>query len=457
MNRRPALNVAWGLALALSWIALANRTWAEVAPPIERPPLAVRWWGQAFVTIETWWGPTVAIDPYSPRIGYEDPNVEADLVLITHEHFDHNNAALLKGDPVVRRGLDSEKNVAPIDITLARPVGDAEPVLRDADRNADAADQAPHAIHVRSIASFHDDQRGEKRGANSMILIEVDGVRILHCGDLGQTSLTDEQVAQVRGVDVALIPVGGVYTIDGEQAAKIVEQIDPRVVVPIHYKTPALEIPLDDAQPFLSSLPERYERIEMAGNTLAASAQAQGETAAPQAVVLRDQPWTPPAPLVEAFDAIAEQREAFAKTIGGMSIEQLNHRPSDGSHTIRWNVEHLAGRELLFFSQVYHAIDPMIPVIDINPAQQPEDYEPAHPDWPASEEVRLLERVDWFVRRFAYMLDGVAMDAQRIEAPRGSIRGLTDLMLNHYPHHHQAVRDKLQLPDWPQVKANDAR
>ena len=175
-------------------------------------PVAIRWWGQAFVTIETYWNLTVAIDPYATSIGYDNPNITADVVLVTHNHRDHNNVSLLGKGATAVIGLDNKSNVVSIDMVLDRLPNQSKPTLTDYSSSNQYSD---NAVRFRSITSFHDDQSGYKRGKNSMFLIEADGVRILHCGDLGQTQITEGQLQEINNVDVLLIPVGGVYTVDG--------------------------------------------------------------------------------------------------------------------------------------------------------------------------------------------------------------------------------------------------
>jgi L-ascorbate metabolism protein UlaG (beta-lactamase superfamily) len=395
-------------------------------PPM---PVAVRFWGQGLVTLETHRSLRIAIDPYATRIGYDNPKIEADLVLVTHEHFDHNNDGLIGGSPRVERGLDATGNVRSIDLEFSR-----EP-------------EGP-SVRVKSIASTHDEESGARRGANAMFLVEVDGLRVLHCGDLGQAKLTTQQVDAIGAVDILLIPVGGVYTVDGKQAARITERLRPRVVVPIHYKTKRLTIELDTVEPFLSALDERFHRVHAVGNTLAVTAGRGPSTETPRVVVLRTAPWVMPVELAGLF-ADKEQacREAQA-VFSPLDVDQMNHRPANGTHTPRWNAEHMMGRELGFFSAIYSSIDPAIGPIDLNPAQMPADYVAAHPDWSGAEEARQLEWVTLFTRRFAYLLDGLELD----EKPEGSwwtLRGLLEQMQRHYGEHTANVRKKFELPDWP--------
>lgn len=408
-------------------------------------PVALRWWGQAMVSIETYWNFTIVIDPYGEKIGYANPNLSADLVLVTHEHGDHNNVELIGGKPFVARGLDGSGKVVDIDQVLDRLPGEENAAWRDARLRIA---RSPHAVRVQNVAAWHDDTEGSQRGANALFVIEVDGVRIVHCGDLGQPKFTDEQLTALGEVDVLLIPVGGVYTVDGPQAADIVRQVNPRIVVPIHYKTPNLVYDLQGVQGFLQSLDEDREVVRANGNTLAVSA-GRREEAKPRAVVLEFLSWEMPAELSELFAAKEAACKASQEVFAQLSAEQLNFKPSNGTHTPRWNVEHMMGRELGFFSQIYAELDSAIQHLDLNPKQMPPDYEAAHANWSGTEEARQMERVSAFSRRFAYLLDGLPLD----EKAPGSFwtpRKLLKQMERHYGEHTENVKKKFELPDWPQ-------
>ncbi|MHC4101121.1 MAG: MBL fold metallo-hydrolase [Planctomycetota bacterium] len=421
-------------------LLLATSAAAEPALPV-----AVRFWGQSLVTIETAWNLRIAVDPYALRTGYDDPGIEADLVLVTHEHFDHGNVDLIRGEPHVVRGLDDDGAVRSIDLVLDRPPNRPAPEVFSA---AAAVMRSEHAVRVRSIASHHDESSGSKRGNNAMFLIEADGVRILHCGDFGEPAVTARQLGAIGSVDVLLIPVGGVFTVDGRQAARITETLQPRIVVPIHYRTEALKIELETAEPFLAALGERYERVRPVGNTLAVTRGRGPTRAQPRVVVLGTRSWPMPPEMAALFSAKEKACRAAQAVFAPLTAAQMDHHPADGTHTPRWNAEHMMGRELGFFSAVYSALDPAIGAIDLNPAQMPANYGPAHPDWTGAEEARQLERVARFTRRFAYLLEGMKFN----DKPQGSpwtLRELLEQMNRHYTEHTANVIKKSELPDWP--------
>lgn len=410
-------------------------------------PVAVRWWGQAMISIENWWGYTIVIDPYSADIGYPDPGVEADGVFVTHEHADHANVALVKGEPMRHHGVKQGK----VDPFQAEFGPDADEDSRPRVESEDAP-PSPNAVRVSAIRSFHDNKEGAERGENAMLLIQTDGVRILHCGGLGQRELSAEQLEQIGAVDVLCIPVGGGDTVDGGQAAGIVEQLNPRIVIPIHYKTEALTVDLDPVDPFLAALSDSYERVQANGNTLAVSGAAGAARDKAQVVLLGYTPWEMPAELAALFDAKEAAFNKSMETFGGLRTDQLDHRPSNGTHTPRWNIEHMLSAELIFFSSVYSKVDPAIAPIQIFPQQMPPDYIPSHPGWDAKAEVRQAQRVRDFTRRFAYLLDGMPLDALPEGAPRfaGDLRGLFKLTEDHWGEHTANVRAKFELEDWPE-------
>lgn len=429
------------MAIITAAILIVQTTGALASPG---QPVAVRWWGQAMVSIETYWNLTIVIDPYGEQIGYDNPNITGDLVLVTHEHGDHNNVQLIAGEPIVERGLNDKGQARSFSRVLDRMPETDKPRWYDARQRIA---RSPHAVQVTSVPAWHDDTQGSERGANALFLIEVDGVRIVHCGDLGQPQLTEEQLTALGEVDVLLIPVGGKYTVDGAQAANIFRQLKPRIVVPIHYKTPNLVFELQGVQGFLEAVSDDCQVERTTGNTLAVSA-TKRDAAKPQAVVLDFLPWEMPEELQTLFTAKDDANRASQAVFAKLSAEQMNYKPGDGTHTPRWNAEHMMGRELLFFSQIYAEREPAISAIDLNPKQMPPDYEAAHPAWSGQEEARQMERVAAFTRRFAYLLEGLPLDEQA-PGSRWTPRRLLTQMARHYGEHTANVQKKFELPDWP--------
>lgn len=148
---------------------------------------------------------TIVTDPFTPEIvGIKFPKVEANIVTISHQHKDHNNSQAVlgnPGNPYVVKG-PGEYEVS--------------------------------GVFIRGISSFHDNKEGAERGKNTIYRIDLEGLSLVHLGDLGQ-KLTDEQLDFLSGVDILFIPVGGTYTIDAEQASELIPKIEPSIVIPMHY------------------------------------------------------------------------------------------------------------------------------------------------------------------------------------------------------------------------------
>ncbi len=151
---------------------------------------------------------TIVVDPFdSGFVGLKFPKkVEADIVTVSHDHKDHNAASQVEGTPFVVHG---------------------------------PGEYEIKGVSVIGVSSFHDSEKGEKRGHNTIFRIEVDGVAILHLGDLGH-ALSSEEVESLDGVDVLMIPVGGTATIDAQTAATIVKELEPSIVIPMHYAVSGL-------------------------------------------------------------------------------------------------------------------------------------------------------------------------------------------------------------------------
>jgi hypothetical protein len=136
------------------------------------------------------------------------------------------------------------------------------------------------------------------------------------------------------------------------------------------------------------------------------------------------------------------------KVFSPLSVQQMNFKPSNGTHTPRWNAEHMMGRELLFFSQIYAKQDSAIRPMDLNPQQMPPEYVAAHADWDGGEEARQMRRVSAFSRRFAYLLADLDLD-QKAPGSFWTPRGLLQQMHKHYDEHTANVIKKFELPQWP--------
>lgn len=185
----------------------------------------IYWYGQACFKLKGK-TTTLVIDPFDPEfIGLKFPkDVEANATLITHEHKDHNFSQGVKS-------LDGNN------LVLAGP-GEYE---------------VKGAV-ITGINSFHDNSEGSERGLNTIFHVQMDGLNIVHLGDLGQEKLTEEQTQTIGQADILLIPVGSVYTIDAKQASEIVVQLEPKIIIPMHYKIEKLKVELDGVEKFLKEM-----------------------------------------------------------------------------------------------------------------------------------------------------------------------------------------------------------
>ena len=163
----------------------------------------------------------IVIDPFSEDIGLRVPRLEADILLVSHSHHDHNNIKAVAGTPFVINGP-----------------GEYE--IKE--------------VFIQGIPAFHDSSLGEERGANTIYTIEAEELKLCHLGDLGQKELTPEQIDKIGEVDILMIPVGGVYTISAKEAVKIMSQIEPNIIIPMHYQLPKLKIKLDELDKFLKTM-----------------------------------------------------------------------------------------------------------------------------------------------------------------------------------------------------------
>jgi L-ascorbate metabolism protein UlaG (beta-lactamase superfamily) len=415
-------------------------------------PLAIRWWGQACVSIETFWGLDVVIDPFpvDGSLGFSPPNLAADLVLLTDARSDHTAEGTVKGEPFVVRGVsDGGQCRTDIDHVLDRPPNEPTPSFRP---RTEVTSPTPNAVYVRGIPSgVGDASSGQGDAPSVLFLIEASGVRILHCGGLAGP-ITDAQRKAIGRVDVLILPVGGDHLLDATAAIDVVRQIAPRRFIwPVQFRKGEHGggAPLD---PFLMQVRRAglYVR-DVDGNTIAVTRLPPGRKApvgSPAVLVTDAEPVKLRPDLERALLALRGDRQTLIDELGGLTREQLDHKPSDGSHTIRWNFEHTTARELGFFSQVYAQLDPEIPVINWNPAQMPIDYTPRHPDWGPEEMVRHVRRIGAFTERFSYLLHDTP-PTLRIEGTRFPIEYLTAMVVGHYQNHTTKAVHKFTLPDWP--------
>ncbi|MBA4418709.1 MAG: MBL fold metallo-hydrolase [Syntrophus sp. (in: bacteria)] len=183
--------------------------------------MKIKWYGHAAFMITTDRGIRIIIDPYQPgafdgALSYGKIADEADIVLTSHDHDDHNYIA------------------------------DIEGVF---DHISIAGSHQVQGVRIKAVSSFHDPSRGKERGDNLLFVIEADGLRIAHMGDLGHT-LEKSAIAELGPIDVLILPVGGLYTIDSQEATKVMRDIQPAITIPMHYKTDKCAFPIAGVEEF---------------------------------------------------------------------------------------------------------------------------------------------------------------------------------------------------------------
>ncbi len=168
--------------------------------------MKIKWFGQSCFMITSENGTKVLTDPFKKMLGYKLPEIEANIVSTSHEHGDHNNINAVKSSFVHINEL---------------------------------GEFSEDGIEIKGVETFHDKFSGSKRGKNTVYNFKIDEINICHCGDLGHI-LTSNQIEKIGNVDILLLPVGGLATINAFDAAQVIKQLSPTIVIPMHYRTKAL-------------------------------------------------------------------------------------------------------------------------------------------------------------------------------------------------------------------------
>ena len=190
--------------------------------------MTITWFGHSCFRIEAKEG-SILLDPFSKDIGLKPPRMKDDLVLITHDHYDHNNL----------EGANPEAFVV-------KNPGEYE----------------KQGVAVQGILSYHDKSEGKERGLNTIYVIKSEEMSVCHLGDFGQATLLEHQIEAIGDVDILMIPVGGKYTIDYKEAVEIISQIEPKIIIPMHYKIKDLNIDIDGVDKFVKELGLMAEKID---------------------------------------------------------------------------------------------------------------------------------------------------------------------------------------------------
>ena len=181
--------------------------------------MKIKWLGHACFLITSRDGLRVITDPYAVGggINYSPIKETADVVVVSHDHGDHSNVSTVQGKPEVVKGSGTK---------------------------------TARGIQFKGIASYHDASQGTQRGLNTVFCFAIDNMKLCHLGDLGH-ALDPEQVNEIGAVDILFVPVGGFYTIDASVASRVCDQLKPKVVIPMHFKTPKCDYPIAGVDDFL--------------------------------------------------------------------------------------------------------------------------------------------------------------------------------------------------------------
>ncbi|MFW5885004.1 MAG: MBL fold metallo-hydrolase [Patescibacteria group bacterium] len=194
--------------------------------------MIISWYGHSCFKIQTKprrGGEEVVLftDPFDKSIGLKPPQGNADIVTVSHDHFDHNNTKAFKGNPFV---VDAP----------------GEYSIQD--------------ISIEGIESFHDKSQGQERGRNTIFTIKSEDIKICHLGDLGH-KLSQDQVEAIGEVDVLMIPTGGKYTLDSKEAEEVIGQVDPKIIIPMHFKIPGLNLDINGSEKFSNEFGVKTEEV----------------------------------------------------------------------------------------------------------------------------------------------------------------------------------------------------
>jgi L-ascorbate metabolism protein UlaG (beta-lactamase superfamily) len=188
--------------------------------------MKIKYYGHAAFLIASNQGTKIITDPYESgafggQLTYGQIKDQADIVLISHDHADHNETKSLPGSPQIVK---------------------------------ESGSKTAKGISFKGISTYHDPSKGSERGTNTIFTFSIDGIQVCHLGDLGHT-LSEKELNEIGQVDILLTPVGGFFTIDSNEATRVVEQIKPKVVIPMHFKTEKCAFPIAPVEDFLKGKP----------------------------------------------------------------------------------------------------------------------------------------------------------------------------------------------------------
>ncbi len=370
-------------------------------------PVAVRVWPGGGITVETFWDLHLGL-----RIGEAN---RGGLPRAVDGAFGPDDTTLV---------IDCEANQS---TPTAGPVRDGH----------------AYSSNAVTVTRLNPAGRGDP---GAWVLVRVDGARIVDLSGADARALVavlGSGLSVPEGLtaaDLLLMPTDA----DAVQLDVLAQHLSPRIAVLMPGST--------------------VERVgaatvtRVAHNTVAVSAAAGGldrDRGHPRWVQPSDQPWSMRDELARAFAQKEAANAASRAVFAPLSVGQMDFVPGNGTHTPRWNPEHMDSTERRFFSRIYHSVDPEIPVMKRRPRQQPERYTPAHPGWTGAQEARRMQRTQAYSRRFAYLLES----EPTVPGTPASVRsnrlfkspvGLLALMARHYGEHTEYVRAKMALEHWPE-------
>ncbi len=385
--------------LAVLSLLVTSQTIADSGDPV-----AVRRWPAGAISVETMW----------------DLNLVVDITGNASQELKDTADQVVTFDSITEH-------------VLHRPANSEKPQWKPLSKQAEKTE---NAVVVKSLMA-------DKAPSAWGIQVLVDGVSILYIDAADLPQDIAKATESLSPQDVVVIYFAELKTLKNLDFASMLKALAPQKV--IINLTPKSD---DDERAVQAAIAAKGEVVSSTHNTLAIAARSGAKTN-PQLYTLSEAPRSMPKELANLFARMEKSCAASQKVFAKLSTEQMNWKPSNGTHTPRWNTEHMMGRQLLFFSQIYAKIDPSMTAINLNPKQMPDDYQYAHADWTGAEEARQMQRVSKFTRRFAYLIDDLNVNRRAPGSRWPSLKALIQQMERHYSEHTSNTVKKFDLPDWP--------
>ena len=414
----------------------------DTSPAVDWP-VAIRWWGQETISIETFWHAPVMIDPHHPASTGASDSPRPGLVLSTNPSAPATLPQHFKQAKQIRL-FDHINSREPLWHVWDRRPNETEASLLPADK---VRGTSGHTFFVGRAGNMPPAKVAADIDTPLILLADQKG-QIVHYRPQAKALHQSLQHASLSHPQVLLLNLSESPPEQDESLVEAISKLAPRYVVPVSGAVGSMDAS-QRIDRFVAQVGDRFKEKQLPTNTLALATNNKQEGDVTSLVLMPPRPWKATGELATLLERMqiscASSQAVFAK----LSTPQMNFKPSNGTHTPRWNAEHMMGRQLGFFSQIYAAIDPELQAIDLNPQQMPPDYQPAHQDWTGAEEAQQMHRVSNYVNRFAYLLEDVNLD-DRAPGSRWKLRGLLRQMDRHFTEHTANVVKKYELDDWPQ-------